>query len=451
VTGLADVLRAKADEHGVPGSAMAVLADGEVTYACHGVTNVVHPLPVDRDTLFLFGSQSKTYTATAAMCLVSSGALDLDAPVRRYLPELRLPDEQLASTVTVLQCLNHTNGWSFQLLPGSGEGDDALAASVDSMAETADLVERGGRPSYNNAGFALVARIIERLTGTTFEDAARSLVFEPLGLAHTAFHPNEVMTRRFAVGHNQQPDGSLAVMPAWKGPRATNPWGGLATSIADAVTWARFHLGETAGDEVLSHELVARMQEPTADLRGSALGDAVGVSWMLRDVDGVRTVGHDGSMGSQFSALLMVPERKFAVVTASNASPDGLQLKQELVRWALEEYAGVRDPEPEPVADPVRAAELAGVYRSGPLDTKIRANGATLVVDLVPTPEAREQMAAQWPEFPPFELGLLADGDRYVVLSGQFRGYSGVFTRDADGAIAGMDFVGRQHVRVGDA
>ena len=62
------------------------------------------------------------------------------------------------------------------------------------------------------------------------------------------------------------------------------------------------------------------MQEPTAALRGSNLGDAIGIGWFLRDVDGVRTVGHSGSANGQFAELLTVPERNFAVVSLSNAS-----------------------------------------------------------------------------------------------------------------------------------
>jgi CubicO group peptidase (beta-lactamase class C family) len=84
-------------------------------YACHGVTSVDNPLPVDQDTLYLLGSITKTYTTTAVMRLVAAGRIELDAPVRRYVPELTLADEQAAATVTVMNVLNHTSGlgWDF--------------------------------------------------------------------------------------------------------------------------------------------------------------------------------------------------------------------------------------------------------------------------------------------------------------------------------------------------
>src|SRR5437868_2575329 len=78
----------------VPGVAVGVLIDGEEHYAFHGVTSVENPLPVDEDTLFQFGSTGKTFTATAMLRLVEQGKVDLDAPVRTYVPELKLKDEE---------------------------------------------------------------------------------------------------------------------------------------------------------------------------------------------------------------------------------------------------------------------------------------------------------------------------------------------------------------------
>ena len=107
---LSDFVEATATKFGIPGVAVGVWVDGQEVYACHGVTSVDNPLPVDRDTLFLLGSVTKTYTATALMRLVAEGRVELDAPVRRYVPELVLADERAAAEVTVLNLLNHTVG-----------------------------------------------------------------------------------------------------------------------------------------------------------------------------------------------------------------------------------------------------------------------------------------------------------------------------------------------------
>jgi CubicO group peptidase (beta-lactamase class C family) len=383
------------------------------------------------------------------MCLVAAGDVELEAPVRRYLPELRLPDERLASTVTVLQCLNHTGGWSFQLpRSGSDPGDGALAASVESMAETAEFAGHGGgKAFYNNAGFALAGRIVEKVTGSTFEAALRSLLFEPLGLAHTSFDPNEVMTRRFAVGHAARPDGPPAIGRAWNGPRAINPWGGIATSVTDGLAWARFHLGD--GPSVLPAGTLTQMQEPTAELHGAALGDAVGIGWMLRDICGSQAVGHDGSMQNQYASLLMVPSCRFAVVSATNCGPNGLWFNQDVVRWALSAYAGLEEPEPEPVADPERALAFAGTYENEAMRAAITTSGGKLVLDLSFTPAGRERMGEEVPDFPPSELGLLADKDQYILLTGPFKGFRGAFLCDDAGEAAAFELVGRVYPRVG--
>src|SRR5262249_45092444 len=99
--GLGGPIESAMREYGVPGGALGVLQDGETQTAGYGVTNVENPLPVTPDTLFQIGSITKTFTATAAMRLAEQGRLDLDAPVRRYLPDLRLADDAAAANVTM--------------------------------------------------------------------------------------------------------------------------------------------------------------------------------------------------------------------------------------------------------------------------------------------------------------------------------------------------------------
>ena len=128
---LQDIVTELADELEVPGAAVGVIHDGQEHYAFAGVTAIENPLPVDERTLFQFGSTGKTYTATAIMRLVEQGKVDLDAPVRTYVPELELKDASVAEQVTVLQLLNHTAGWEGDLMEDMGDGDDALAKYVD--------------------------------------------------------------------------------------------------------------------------------------------------------------------------------------------------------------------------------------------------------------------------------------------------------------------------------
>jgi hypothetical protein len=145
------------------------------------------------------------------------------------------------------------------------------------------------------------------------------------------------------------------------------------------------------------------MKEQTVELRGSTLGDAFGIGWFLRDVEGVRTVGHGGSANGQFAELLTVPERNFAVVAVSNAGPDGgIQFNQAVVRWALEHYLGVIDRDPEPLPyDEARAREIVGSYEIDVMTLTIGTDGAWLALDVRIKPEFRAAADTELPPGPP--------------------------------------------------
>ena len=449
---LSDFVTETATEFGIPGVAVGVWADGREIYACHGVTSIANPLPINRDTLYTLGSISKTYTATALMRLVAEGRVGLDAPVRRYVPELMLADERAAEQVTVLNLLNHTSGLDWDLLIETGEGDDALAVYVARLAELKMIAPPGARTSYSQAGYSLLGRAIEKIVGMPYEQAIASLVFEPLGLSQSFFTPVPVMIRRFVVGHSRGEDGTLSVSEVWRGPRCRNPGAGVASSAADVLRWARFHLGDgraESGLEVLPADLLQRMKEPTAALQTSSLGDAIGISWFLRDVDGVRIVGHGGSAIGQFAELVTVPERDFAVVSLSNASPNGIPFNQAVVRWALENYLGVIDRDLEPLPyDEARAREVVGSYENDAMTGTICTDGAGLTLETLLKPEVRAVLDTDpGPDPAPCDLGLLPR-DEYILTSGEFKGLRGFFTRDESGAVIGVDLAGRLFKRI---
>jgi CubicO group peptidase (beta-lactamase class C family) len=254
VEALQDVAAALAEELRVPGVAVGLLHDGQEHYGYYGVTSVDNPLPVDERTLFLCGSTTKTFTATAIMRLVEQGLVDLDATVRTYLPEFRVADEEAADSVTVLQILNHTAGWDGDFFKNTGEGDDALTRYIDAMADLPQLSPPGEVVSYNNVSFGVAGRVIEKVTGMPYEAALRTMILEPLGLKDTVFLSREILTRRFAVDHQRLQDGGTTVLTLGF-PRSGNAIGGLATTPRDQIAWARFHLED--GRSTV-------MREPTA-------------------------------------------------------------------------------------------------------------------------------------------------------------------------------------------
>jgi CubicO group peptidase (beta-lactamase class C family) len=452
---LQDEVAQAAEELEVPGVSVGVYHAGQEHYGYHGVTSIENPLPVDETTIFQFGSTGKTYTATAIVRLVDQGKVALDAPVRTYIPELKLKDESVAEKVTVLQLLNHTAGWSGDVLTSTGEGDDAIAKYVELLADVEQVTPLGASVSYNNAALSIAGRIIEKVTGETYEAALRELLFEPLGLDNTWCFRDEIMSRRFAQGHNQLPDGTIKVARPWGMSRGNSPAGGISSDARDQIKWARFHLGDgTAADgsRVLSEKLVKQMQEPTVDMPGSALGDYVGISWLLRDIDGVRMVGHGGTMIGQHSDFKMVPERDFAIALLTNCGPNGPQFNERVLRWALEHYIGVidRDPEPISVGDDV-LGQYTGRFETVAAIADITSGAGMLIVNVEIKPEMAAQlheMGEEVPEQPPILLGLLGgDGDRYIVTDGPAKGLKGYFVRDDSGQIAAVHLGGRLATR----
>jgi CubicO group peptidase (beta-lactamase class C family) len=447
---LAAHLAEKATELHVPGAAVGIYIDGNEHYAVFGVTSIENPLPVDEDTLFQFGSTGKTYTATAIMRLVEAGKLDLNAPVRTYVPELQLKDEEVAKRVTVLQLLNHSAGWQGDYFEDTGRGDDALARYVETMANLEQVYPLGQQASYNNAALVLAGRVIEKVTGKVYEDAIQELVLQPLGLEHTFASLDEIMTRRFVVGHVNHLDESITIARPWAMPRSVTPAGGWSASVRDQLAWARFHLGDGSGkdgESVLSKESLDFMKEETFSLGGSAIGDAVGISWLLKDVGGVRLVGHGGSTNGQRSAFQMVPERDFAVVVLTNSVPGGAQLHEAMVKWALKRYLGVEEAEPEPLnLTEDDLAEYAGDYRTISSISHVTVSDGRLQIETEPSPEALERMRERGGEEPekqpPYGITILAD-DKYVLADGPAKGMRGYFVRDDSGAVSGIHFGGR--------
>ena len=169
--------------------------------------------------------------------------------MRRYVPELVLADERAAAEITVMQLLNHTAGLDWRLIVDTGDGDDALADWVARLADLELVAPPGSRVSYSQAGYNLTGRILEKVTGLTYEHAVASFLFDPLRLPDSFFLPDDVMTRRFAVGHNLGDDGTPAVARQWRDTRANNPGGGLASSVTDLLRWARFHLGDGRAED----------------------------------------------------------------------------------------------------------------------------------------------------------------------------------------------------------
>jgi CubicO group peptidase (beta-lactamase class C family) len=431
-----DVVHESMEDLGVPGVAVGIAHGGDEEVAGFGVTSLENPLLVDADTLFQIGSITKTFTAVAAMKLVEAGRISLDAPVREYLGDLRLADEDAARAVTMRHLLSHTGGWVGDYFPATGTGDDALANVVAQLDQVEQLTPFGELWSYNNAGFYIAGRVIEVVTGRPYESALRELVLDPLGLQHSFFFPADVITYRFAVGHGRD----KAVSRSWYLGRPSAAVGGLVSSVKELLRYARV---QWEPGEFLSAESLAEMRRPHAEI-GRSMGDAVGLGWYLVEHAGHAFVSHGGATSGQQARLLVAPEDRFALAVLTNHD-DGGALAGRVEREVMRALLGV-----EPAADThlePTAAELAsyaGEYDSALWLASLGVSDGALVLGLRPKPGFPSPDSPARPGPPPSRLAF-SDRDAVVALDPPLAGSRGDFLRGADGEIAWFRWGGRLH------
>ncbi|MEO6991606.1 MAG: serine hydrolase domain-containing protein [Candidatus Baltobacteraceae bacterium] len=414
----------------VPGVAVGIYHHNREYVRGYGIANVKHPLRVDGDTLFRIGSTTKTFTGTAVMRLVEMGKIDLGAPVRRYLSSLKLADASVAATVTVRQILNHSAGWLGDDYANYGRGDDALTKYVAGMALLRQLTPVGKVLAYNNAAIDLAGRVIESVTGMSYEEAVAKLVLEPLGLGRTGFFTDELVGYNIAASHVVE-KGAASVDPStWWFPRSLDATGGLISSARDQLRYARFHLGNgTAhdGKRVTSPQTLVAMRSnpgPGGTLRMEV--DGVCVTWFQRrTAQRVPIFQHGGAWGGQNSDFFFIPARGFAMTTLTN-STTGPMLINELTRsdWVLERFVGLSNPPANP--EKRTAAELAP-YEGHYVGWTIPPDGSP------------EKPVALDVELRAAGGGLRATGDLDLTLAFYRDEY--VLTTDANGQQNRSDFV----------
>ncbi|GAT69631.1 beta-lactamase family protein [Planomonospora sp. ID91781] len=432
-----DELRAA---HRVPGASLAVLVDGEVHELASGVLHRGTGVEATTDSVFLSGSVAKVYTATLIMQLVDSGALDLDAPVVSVLPEFATPDPEATKAITVRRLLSHTGGVTNDFNHDSGRGDDCLAGYVEAARDVALDCPPGTALSYGSLGYVVLGRVVEVLTGKTWDRALKDMLFTPLGLEHSMTLPEEALRFRVAMSHLGGPGADPDPAPAWDlMPRSAGPAGRVIVSAGDLARFARMHLAGGAapdGTRVLSEEAAAAMQRHEADSpdKWTVSADGWGLGWTLYDWNGVAGFGHDGAAIGQYAYLRVVPGAGVAVALLTNGGSARL-LYADLFRELLTELAGVTMPAPfGPPAQPlaVDIAPFLGTYRrEGVVITVGRKDDGT--------PHLRYEFVDGMKDLsPPLEADLIPVSETVFAASGAGPSFSEdhmpvVFSTLADG------------------
>jgi CubicO group peptidase (beta-lactamase class C family) len=409
----------------VPGAAISVLADGEVIDHAAGVVNNSTGVESTVDSVYQIGSITKVWTTTLIMQLVDEGKLDLDRPVRDYLPEFVLADEQAAAVITVRQLTCHTAGNEGDIFTDTGRGDDCVEKFVATLSDVPQLFPPGERFSYNNAGYCVLGRIIEVLRGKCWDDCVREHLFVPLGLTHAAAGPYEAIRYRAAIGHvSPKPGEDPVPAPVWALARSNAPAGStLAMRPRDLLTFVRMHLNEGKADDgtqVLRPESLLAMREPQVDVPDLGMTGQWGLGWMLFDWPGGDVIGHDGGTIGQASYLRVVPERGVAIALLTNGGDPG-HLYHEIYTKLLDELADITvppRPTPNPAAAPADLSRYVGEYSSRLADMVVTEEDGKLW--LLSTPKG---LAAEQATTPPEKQELLLwRGETFLAESDQLHG-----------------------------
>jgi CubicO group peptidase (beta-lactamase class C family) len=427
--------------HKVPGAALGILRDGAITDVAAGLLSVRTLVDATPDSLFQIGSISKVWTTTLIMQLVDEGKLTLDTPVAELITDFAVVDAEVASTVTVRHLLTHSSGIDGDVFTDTGRGDDCVQRYVEKMQEIGQNHPLGATFSYCNSGFILAGRIVEVLTGKTWDAALRERIIEPLGLTATVTLPEEALLHRAAVGHMGEPGDDPTPAPVWVLPRSAGPAGLITARVHDVLVFAATHLaGGVApnGTRILSAESAEAMTQWQVDLPDpTTIGDSWGLGWIRFDWDGHRLVGHDGGTIGQAAFLRLVPGTDFAVALLTNGG-DARGLYQDLFTEIFAELAGVTMPAaPAPPENPVDAGDLSsylGRYSRAGVDTEVylqdgdlrlRATTTGPLAALQDKPDEYELVAVDTdgafvmrqegaPNWTPARFYALTDGSRYV-------------------------------------
>jgi CubicO group peptidase (beta-lactamase class C family) len=364
------LMRAFAERTRVPGIAYGIVVDGKLAHVgTSGYRELSSKSPVDTGTVFRIASMTKSFTAAAILQLRDEGKLSLEDPAERYVPELAGLHYLTTDSpkITIRHLLSHSTGFP----EDNPWGDRQLADTDEQMAE----MMRSGIPfsttpgtnyEYSNYGFAILGRIVAKVSGMPYPQYISEHVLQPLGMSSTTLQSAEVDPARLAHGYRWQDDKWLEEEQLPDG--SFGPMGGMLTSIADLSRWVGFMLDawpprDGAMDGPLSRASRREMQQVIRYQGASAVRDAKTGALTLSAGGygyglGVResclfhiVVSHTGGLPGFGSIMLWLPDYGVGIVGLGNVTYTSWRAPVDQALAALARTGALepRAPRPAPV------------------------------------------------------------------------------------------------------
>lgn len=420
------------DELKVPGIGIGIIHDGKVEMTGLGITKVNDPQPVTENTEFYIGSTTKPFTATVALKMADRGELDLNAPVRKYLPDFQVDDIEASEKAKVIDLFQHRTGWRGDYFDDPGSGEDALEKGVLAFRFLPQRTPYGEVWAYNNINYIIAGRLIQLVSRSkSYEQLVKEELLEPLGMTHTSFFMAELMADRFAVGHGAVFDGKSEPKVSFTTfPRSAYPVGALISNISDMMKWVRFQFDgkDKDGKQLLSPKLLEMSHSPL--VRGE-LDEYTGIAWFVEDIGGSRSVFHSGRVPGFTAKVLFVPDKKFGIVVLTN-SDRGIEVYDAVIALALKKYLGIEKKSLSAVAaDRASFEPFEGTWIGDLEDYKFYFEGEQLKAQRLFKP-----IAVGGPKSfenpPPITIGS-AGKDLCIMTDGPYKGTVGELLRDNAG------------------
>ncbi len=405
-------------EWDVPGAAVAVVKGGRTIYARgFGLRDVEKKLPVTPDTVFAIGSCTKAFTA-AALCLLSDeGRLGLDTPVRDALPAFRLHDDYATAHVTPRDMLLHRTGLPrydalLELRP-----DLDRQGLVDALRHLRPNKELRAGFEYSNLMYVAAGRLVEVVSGTSWEDFVAERFFAPLGMASATFTPKRSQESADHAKPYALRRGKVVEIP-FRDITPFGPAGSINASASDMARWLAFHLGDGRyGDvPILSKAALTRMHtpqiitpsgEPNPEIPFGGYGLGFGVTAYR----GHLLVLHDGEIDGFKALASIMPDDDLGVVVLTNRAGTPLP---EIV--AFQVYDRLLDLSPFPWGERAKARRAEAEKTEAARRDAAKKNPATPA----PPTHALDEYAGTYAH-PAFGEVVIAhrDGALEAILGGE--------------------------------
>lgn len=288
------------EDHLVPGLALVVIRDGAILHS-RGFGDLTPAQPI------IIGSLSKAFTATTVLQLVDEKKIELDAPMQRYLSDVRFSDPR-AQEITVRHLLNQTSG-----IPGDAPRAGHAATLAQHVAELRDVrlvAPPGQQHIYSSPNYQILGRIIERVSGQPFGVFVQRRLLQPLRFSSSGVDAQAA--GRVAPGHNIWWGLAGPATDRWEEGRL--PTASLLASADDLAKFVLSHLG--VGEQVLTAESLALSHLGA----GKSESFSYAMGWRNGTTAGVPSLWHGGALPSYRSAIVMLPQSRSAVIVLTNSS-----------------------------------------------------------------------------------------------------------------------------------